>query len=223
MNESLIICQSLLVASFALFCLRLGKAALMSFISVVFLFANVFVLKQIDFLFFIITCSDAFTIGTVIGLNLLQEYYGKDAAKKAIDYSFIFGLFFLLISQIHLFFVPSVVDITHQSYVVLFYHTPRIIISSYIVFYFVQKIDIKLFSMIKNRFRTLPLAIRVFMSVFFSQLLDTVLFSFLALYGLVASIFDIIIVSFCIKLLIMALSSSVISFSKYWVKKDASV
>ena len=223
MNELIVVFQSLLVGFFALFCLRLGKSALTSYICIVILCANIFVLQQIDFFSFTITSSDAFAVGAVIGLNLLQEYHGKELAKKAINYSFVFGLFFLGASQVHLLFTPSVFDTTHSSYMTLFSHTPRIIISSFLVFYLVQKIDVKIFSKIKERFVSFPLSIRIFMSVFCSQLLDTVLFSCFALYGIVENIFDIIVVSFSIKLFITVVSAPITSFSKYWVKKNVTI
>ena len=93
MNELLFVIYSGIVSAAALLSLYIGKEALVAYISVLAVLANVFVLKQITFFSWHATASDVLVIGSVLGLNLLQEYFGKEAAKIAIWASFVMLLF----------------------------------------------------------------------------------------------------------------------------------
>src|ERR1700692_1102877 len=101
-NELIFIAHSLIISAFALFSLKLGKEALIGFISVACILANLFVIKQTTLCTLTATCSDAFSIGAVLGLNLLQEYYGREIGRKAIWISFFLLVFYAIVSQIHL-------------------------------------------------------------------------------------------------------------------------
>ena len=213
MNEILFFAHTLIVVAFALLALRLGKNALIAFIALQGILANVFVVKQISLFGFCVTCSDVFAIGGILSLNLLQEYFGKEAAKESIRLSLLTLVFFALMSQIHLFYNPSVSDQTHNAFQMIFSSTPRIVFASIGTFYLVQSMDVRLFPFLRGIF-----PVRVAISLLFSQLIDTALFSFLGLYGLVESVFDIIFMSFLIKCIIIAISSPFVLFSKRMVK-----
>jgi len=60
MNEFLFIAQSFLIVGFALGAMKLGSSALVSWVAVQALIANLFVLKQITLFGFNITASDGF-------------------------------------------------------------------------------------------------------------------------------------------------------------------
>lgn len=219
MNEIIFIFHALVICFFSLFALRLGKGALITFIAVQAVLANFLVLKQMDFLGLTITCTDVFMIGSIFSLNLLQEYFGKEEVKKAIGVTFFILLFFIVASQFHVLYVPSAVDNAHAHFQFLFSFMPRIIITSFCVFFLVQYLDMHFFSYLKKKL-PFPFMIRAFISLMLSQLVDTVLFSYLALYGIVGSIFDIIIVSFLVKGIIIGLSTPFCLFSKTFYKKE---
>lgn len=165
-----------------------------------------------------VTCSDVFSIGGILSLNLLQEYFGRDAAKHAVKISVGALLFFALMSQIHLLYQPSLFDAVHGAFQDIFSSSLRIVAASLATFYFVQQWDVRFFAYLKGR-----LPIRIGLSLFISQFLDTVLFSFLGLYGIVGSLFDIIFMSFLIKCLIILVSAPFTVFSKRFVKNELSV
>ncbi len=215
MNELVFLFHIFIVIGFVLGALRLGKSALISFIALQGVLANLFVVKQMELFGFSVTCSDVFAIGGILSLNLLQEYFGKESAKQAVKISVATLLFFAFMSQIHLLYSPAVFDTTQEAFRAIFSQSLRIVFASLGTFYLVQQFDVRFFGMLKGR---LPL--RVATSLICSQLLDTVLFSFLGLYGLVESVFDIILVSFLIKCLIIAVSSPFVVFSKRFVKNE---
>lgn len=214
MNETLFLIHMALAFLFTLGALKLGKGALTTWICLQALFANLFVLKQIQLFGFQVTCSDVFAVGGILGLNLLQEYYGREASKKATQACFFFMLFFVILSKIHLLYIPSLEDTAHDAYNQLLAPAPRLLIASLLVFFIVQKIDLQLFSKLKSKMGNSSFGLRNIISLLSSQLLDTILFTFIGLYGIVSSLSDVIFMSFLIKVaVILCLSPSA------WVAK----
>jgi queuosine precursor transporter len=202
MNEFIFLLQILLITAFTFGALKLGKEALIGWIALQALIANLFVIKQIALFGFEVTASDPFAVGSLLALSFLQEYFGQEEAKKASRICFFFLLFFTLASQIHLLYLPSVHDASQDAFLTLLSPTPRLFIASLAVFFIVQQLDIRFFSLIKTRFPIKSFAFRAGIALVFSQALDTVLFSYAGLYGIAASMADVIIMSLTIKLLI---------------------
>jgi queuosine precursor transporter len=203
MNEILFFIQIVLIIGFALGALKLGKAALTTWVVVQALIANLFVIKQITLFGFTVTASDAFAIGSLLGLNFLQEYFSKEDAQQASWICFFFMFFFVLVSQLHLLYEPSPYDTTQASFVTILSPSFRLLIASMSVFFIAQQIDIRLFTFLKRIFPGISFAVRATFTLVVSQFLDTCLFSVAGLYGMVTSILDIIIVSFIIKLVVI--------------------
>lgn len=218
MNEFLFLIHIFIIVLFLLLALRLGKGYLLSFIVLQTVIANLFVIKQIELFTRTVTCADVFIVGSFLGNNLLQEFFGKEEAKKTISISFFSMIFFLIVSKIHLLYVPSQYDITHQSFHNILSNSPRIIISSITVFFFTQKLDVVFFELLKKIFKGKFFLIRMAISSVTSQLIDTILFTFLALSGLVESMFDVIILSFLIKSLVILCAIPFTKLSKFIVK-----
>lgn len=217
MNEWLFASHILAIFFFTLGALKLGKEALCSWICLQALFANLFVLKQITLFGFHVTASDVFAVGGILGLNLMQEFYGAKEAKKATTVCLYCLLLFAALSKIHLLYTPSFTDTTHSSYVNILDPAPRLFIASLIVFFIVQKIDIKLFSKLKSSLKKSPFALRNLISLCTSQFLDTVLFTFLGLYGIVFSLYDVIFVSFLTKVIVIAFLTPASLLAKKWI------
>lgn len=108
-------------------------------------------------------------------------------------------LFFALISQLHLLYRPSPSDATQTAFLTLLSPSPRLLIASMSVFFLVQQVDLRFFAFLKTRFPHKSFAFRSGVSLLLSQFLDTLLFSVAGLYGMVASLGDIILLSFAIK------------------------
>lgn len=205
MNELFFILQLIFIISSLFGALRMGKEALFAWVVLQELLANLFVIKQIELFGFHVTGSDAFAVGSIFTLNLLQEFYGIESAQKAIRTSFFAMVFFTLLAQVHLNFHPSVYDFSQNSYQTILGPTPRILISSIGVFFIVQQIDVRLFQYFKTLFKGKKLVLRTAICLVISQFSDTLLFSFCALYGIVESITDLIVVSFAIKCITISL------------------
>lgn len=219
MNEYLFILHICLVLFFTLLSLKLGKYALFALVSSQAIFANLFVLKQINCFSLSITCTDVFAISGTLGLNLMQEYFGVKIAKKAALSSFLLMVFFAVISKIHLLYIPNSYDTTQTSYDTILSQAPRILAASLFSFFIVQQIDIKLFGWMKSKFTKLSLSKRNTISLISTQGIDTVLFSFLGLYGLVENVYHIILVSFIVKAAVIIITYPVTALSKKLLHK----
>ncbi len=199
--------------------LRIGNQALCSFLCVQAILANLFVIKQITLLGFTATASDIYIVGSVLTLNLLQEYYGKDEARKAIWISFCMLVFYTIVSQIHLFYIPASTDFSQPYYHALLSFMPRLTSASIIVYLIVQHFDTFFYGLLKKRFDGHYLFARNVMSITVSQAFDTILFSFLGLYGIIENLGEIMIVSFAIKMVTMLFLTPMLLLVKKSIKK----
>lgn len=214
MNEILFLLQTLLIVAFAIGAFRLGKEALTAWVAIQALIANLFVLKQITLFGLDVTASDAFAVGSLLGLSFLQEYHGRAEAQRATWICFFFMSFFVLASQLHLFYSPSIHDATQEAFTTILSPAPRLTLASMGVFFLVQQVDVRLFDYLKRKAVKLDFAYRTGIVLIFTQFLDTVLFSLAGLYGMVVSMVDIIFISFLIKLAVIFLITPVLRWTK---------
>jgi uncharacterized integral membrane protein (TIGR00697 family) len=221
MNELVLIFHIFTVAAGSLLALRLGKAALTAFISICCILANLFVAKQVNLFGLTATAADALAVGAALGLNIMQEYFGKKAARSAIWISFAACSFYTILTQIHLAYEPSAFDITHGHYFMLLSTMPRIIIASLISYAISQYADYALFRQLK-KLTSLPFAIRSYLSSTASQFLDTIIFTLLGLYGIVENVWHIILISFFIKCLILIGAAPFLALARKLISPEVS-
>ena len=216
-TELIFIVQSLVVAYSALFALRAGSYALVTFISITMVLANICVNKIISLGGYTATGADSFIIGGICAGHLLQEYYGQESAKRALYISFYMMIFVLTCTQLQIYLPAHPLDQAHIHMSALFQSIPRITAASLISYLIVQRFDITLYAYIKRTYLLWPLAIRNFLCAAISQALDTILFSILGLYGNVPYIMHIIFVSYILKLLGLMICSPAVMVSRYFV------
>jgi len=219
-NFILFLIQIVLICSMIIYALKLGKQAIGSFLPLLAVCMNLFVIKQSTLLGLEVTCSEGLAVGYILGFNLMQEFYGKEAARKTIWLTFFCTAAFMVLSQLHLLFVPNSFDNSQSHFVALFKFMPRLVIASLLCFLVVQFFDLTFFAYLKKRFQGKYLTSRIFTSLVVSQALDTVLFSFLGLYGIVEEIFHVMLFSFLIKVLVIIFSTPFITFAKRIVARE---
>ena len=219
MNELIFLTHSLAIILFILLALRHSKMALFVLSSLLILSANLFVTKEITLFSLNVTASDSYAIGSILCNNLLYEFYGRKEMKKIIQINTAMLLFFAIIAFFHLQYIPSALDQTHNSFTLILSNTPRIFISSILCFFITQIFDAKLFTLFRKRF-SLPLSIVLSMSI--AQLFDTTLFTMLALSNIMHSLFSIIILSYAIKMITLALMAPFTKFAQLLKKGRSS-
>ncbi len=149
MNEWLFLTQIVWIGLFTLAAAKVNKSALVAWIAFLAFLANFFVLKQIVLFGLDVTASDAFALGSLLSLNLLQEKEGVQEAKRACWVSLATLFFFAAASILHLAFQPSVHDTSQTAFSVLLTPAPRLFFASCASLFLTQQADILLFSKLK--------------------------------------------------------------------------
>ncbi len=227
-NELLFLGYVLTVSSSCLVALRLGKDYLTGLISALAVLANLFVQKQIILFGLTATASDALVVGITLGLNLLQEYFGKPSAQRAVWVGFFCALFYTIMSIFHLAYIPAPGDISDPFYHAILETMPRTVLASLFAFLVVQFTDTQLYEFLKNRTQGRYFVLRNYGSLMITQLIDTVLFSFLGLYGVTESfsdlstIIDIIMVSYMIKVAVILIAVPYVRLAKLFLPPQPS-
>ncbi len=109
-------------------------------------------------------------------------------------------VFYLVLSQVHLWYIPNEFDAMQTHFSAILDIMPRITLASITSYLLVQCFDAYFYQKLQQVFTGNYLYLRSTMALICSQLLDTVLFTYLGLYGIIASPINVIIVSMIIKL-----------------------
>lgn len=214
MNPVVLCLHVTTISGLTLFALRFGKEFLIAWLCLLAVAMNLFVFKQVTLFGLSVTSSDALAVGYLLGLNLIQEFFGHPLARKCVWISLFISSGFVLLTQIHLLYTPNPYDLSQPHFLFLFKPMPRIILASLFSFVVVQLADIAFFGFLRKKTSGKFLTGRTVLALIVSQALDTVLFSYLGLYGLVASVGDVICLSLIVKAVVIVLSTPFVSLSK---------
>jgi queuosine precursor transporter len=214
MNHTIFIFYITAVSIASILALRLGGEALVALMCLEWVLANLFVVKQISLFGLDVTASDALAIGSTLSLNLLQEYYGKTLAQKAIFISFFASSFYVIMTLLHLAYVPHSFDTSHIHFAAILSPMPRLIIASLIAYLITQTLECKLYAFFRMKFHNRHFILRNYLSVALTQLLDTILFTFIGLYGIIEHAGHVIIVSYAIKLITLIINIPFLAYVK---------
>jgi uncharacterized integral membrane protein (TIGR00697 family) len=204
-NESLFLLQTTLSLFATAFFFRWGKESLMVWMGALALLANLFVSKQITLFGLDVTASDAYAVAIILSINLLQEYWGADSAKKGAQIVLVMQIAFMVFSQLHLQFIPNAYDQASPAFQAILGIYPRLLAASCITFYCVQLFDRWFFRKLQIRMGERSFVLRNGISITSSQFLDTALFSLLGLYGIVGNLSEIFFMSFAIKVIFISM------------------
>ena len=204
MNELLFIIHTIIVAGSALVALKLGKEALVGFICLLSILSNLFITKQIALFGCNVTGGEVFAVGAIFGLNVLQEFYGREIVQKTVRINFFMLFFYLAMSQLHLWYLPNQYDTMHPHFSNILAIMPRITLASITVYFVVQTFDAYFYHGLKTLCSGRYLLVRTATALICSQLLDTIFFTYLGLYGIIADPWHVIMVSMVIKLAAIA-------------------
>lgn len=214
MNELIFLSHIIILVLTLLFALKLGKEALVGLICVLSVLMNLFVIKQINLFGLTVTATDALAVAVTLGLNLLQEYYGRAIAQKTIWISFFTSVVTIIMGYMHLLYMPALTDTSSEHFTAILSFMPRIVIASLFTYVVVMNFDAWLYARLKKKYDGNYLVARNYASISITQLLDTVMFSFLGLWGIVSSIGTIIAVSYTMKFITIILATPIIALAK---------
>lgn len=206
MNELLCGLQVLIVFGFTALVARQGKEWLAGWMGLLAILANLFVAKQIRLFGLDVTASDVYAVGLFLALNVLQEFWGKEAGRGAIKVTLVLQAFFLVISQLHLFLAPNIYDQSQAAFMAILGIYPRILLASLFTLWLVQRWDLWFFGWLKMQFASVSFSTRNMIALFVSQALDTILFSILGLWGIAGNLLDTMLMSFFVKVTLILLT-----------------
>lgn len=213
MNEFLFFLENLGIIVCCRFALKKGCEALMVLNALFMWLANFFILKQFILFGINITASDMFAVGGLYTVNLIQNYYGKEAAKKSVYVTFGSLILYAICSYIHVIYTPSPSDFSQSAYSLICKTTPRLAFSSLIMFFLTQRLDLETFGFFRKLIPNKTVAIFFNMAVL--QFIDTIGFTYLALWGVFPSLKQIIMFSYAIKMI----TCTALSLGDFWMVK----
>ena len=200
--------------------LFLGKEALVGLICIKVILMNLLVPQEIMLFGLSATSVDALAVGTSLSLNLLNEYYGKTEALRAVTISSFAGLFYVCVTLLHRAYIPAPHDIYACHITPLLALAPRIIAASFFAYILTQKLEAKLYAYLKTSRLSRYFMIRNYASLCITQFLDTILFSYLGLYGILANIPQVIFLAYTIKIITILFAVPLLSLARFIKDKN---
>lgn len=227
-NELLLIGSLIFIFSCVLLAYRFfGKTGLYCLSAIATVLANIEVLILVNAFGAEQTLGNVLFASTFLITDILSEYESKKAANKAVFIGVCASLFFLLLSQSWLMYVPNENDTMSEAIHSVFSSTPRMLISSLAVYAVSQVFDVWLYhkwwafteKKCGNRKRFLWL--RNNGSTLISQIINTLLFTVLAFYGTydIQTLFSIFLSSYIIFVFTSLLDTPVIYLARRVKKK----
>lgn len=223
MNEILLIGSLIFIYGMALLGYKLfGKTGLYCISAAATILVNIEVLIMIKAFGAEQTLGNVLFAVTFLITDILSECEGKKAADKAVYTSFFASIFFLVLSQSWLHYVPSESDWASPAIRTIFSNTPRMIIASLAVYGISQLFDVWLYHKIwdmtskKSGNRRSFLWLRNNGSTLVSQLINTFLFTLFAFYGTygLSQIISIFISSYVIYIFTSLLDTPVVYLAR---------
>ena len=189
-NELLLAGSLVFIFSMALISYRFfGRTGLYCLSAIATILANIEVLLLVNAFGMEQTLGNVLFAVTFLITDILSECEGKKEANKAVWIGMFTSLFFLLLSQSWLLYVPAENDRAMGAIREIFSSTPRMLVSSSIVYAASQIFDVWLchkwwaFTERKTGDRRRFLWLRNNGSTLISQLLNSLLFTLFAFYG----------------------------------------
>ena len=220
MNETYFILMSLVSLGFMLLAFRLGKAWVIGLIAVNAVLMNIFVIKGMYLFGMAATGGNILYASMFLGTDLLTEYYGEKEARKAVMIGFFASVFFIVMSQFILKFTPADYDFAQDALKTIFSLTPRIVAGSMIAYLISQNLDVYFFHKIKEKTKGKYLWLRNNGSTWISQAIDSVIFTLIAFWGVFPDIWQIILFTYIIKVIVAAIDTPFMYLSKKLLPKE---
>lgn len=166
-----------------------GKTGLYCMSAIATVLANIEVLILVNAFGMEQTLGNVLFASTFLITDILSECEGKKAANRAVWIGMFTSLFFLLLSQSWMLYIPSSSDTAMASIKGVFSNTPRMLIASFAVYAVSQMFDVWLYhkwwAFTEKKFGSKRkfLWLRNNGSTLISQIVNTLLFTLLAFYG----------------------------------------
>jgi len=193
-----------------------GKEGLYAAIAVSIIICNIQVLKIVEIFGLTATLGNILYGSIFLATDILNEFYGKESARKGVWIGFYALIFTAVIMQIALLFKPATGDFIDPSLQQIFNYLPRVAIASVIAYTISQNHDVWLYNILHAKFKGQHLWIRNNLSTMVSQLIDTMIFCTIAFWGVFSTyiLIEIIVTTYLFKLAVAVIDTPFIYLAK---------
>jgi uncharacterized integral membrane protein (TIGR00697 family) len=160
-----------------------GKFGLYAIIIASVIAANIQVLKTVQLFGMVATLGNILYGSIFFATDILNEVYGKRAARRGVWLGFVGMVLVTLWMQVGLRFIPDASDFAQDSLSTIFGLLPRIAAGSMIAYLLSQHYDVFAFNFWKRKTKGRFLWLRNNASTLVSQAIDTLIFTTIALWG----------------------------------------
>ncbi|MBP7933065.1 MAG: queuosine precursor transporter [Phycisphaerae bacterium] len=184
-NEIIFLSHLTVAGAVLLAAARLGRMWVTGLIVTYTLLMNITVMKNMTILGMPVTDGNVQFATVFLASNVLNEHYGRPAAREAVWIAFFCGFAAVAIMHFDLWYAPNADDTaqTHLEYFFNVWAFPRIMIVSMISYLLSQLLDVQLYHLIRRRTGLKLMWLRSNGSTWISQAFDTVFFTTAALVG----------------------------------------
>lgn len=197
---------------------QFGKTGLMVWIAISTILANIQVLKGIEIFGMHATLGNTLYGSIFLATDILSEKYGYNEAKRSVYLGFFSAIVLLITMQMALVFVPlddPFALLVQESFELIFSFSGRIVLASLVAYYTSQLLDIAIYRRIKEKLSDDRfLWVRNNVSTLLSQAIDTIIFVSIAFIGMPYNLFDIMITTYILKLIIAVLDTPFLYIAK---------
>jgi uncharacterized integral membrane protein (TIGR00697 family) len=186
-NEIVFFAHLVAVGVLLLGAARLGRVWLTAFIAIATVLMNIVVMKNETLFGLAVTGGNVLYAGVFLANDVLNEHFGKQAARRAVVIGFAAGVAVVALMQFELLYTPDAADSAqpHLAYFFAFAHYPRIVLASMVTYLLAQVIDIGIYQAIRRRTGTGRLLwLRSNASTWIAQAFDTAFFTTVGLWGI---------------------------------------
>ncbi|HVP12725.1 MAG TPA: queuosine precursor transporter [Phycisphaerae bacterium] len=185
-NELLFLAHVLVGGALILAAGRRGQDWLIILIVICTILMNIAVFKQMTVFGLAVTGGNVLYATVFLANDVLNEHFGRQAARRAVVMGFCAGLAVVILMQIELFYKPNEYDDSqaHFDYFFSVVAYPRIVTASMVSYLLSQLLDVQLYDLIRRWTGVRRLLwLRCNASTWISQAFDTVFFTTAALTG----------------------------------------
>ncbi len=185
-NESLFVLHLLTCGALLLVAARQGRAGLGAVVVTCTILMNIVVMKQFTVFGLSVTGGNVLFAIVFLANDVLNEHFGKKAARAAVYLGFSASLAVVIVTQFELLYAPNSSDDAqpHLDYFFAANAYPRIVLVSMVSYLASQLLDTQVYHFIRRQTGTHRLLwLRSNASTWISQAFDTVFFTTAALTG----------------------------------------
>lgn len=199
-----------------------GRLGLFIWVPISTIMANIQVIKLVGLFGFDATLGNIVYATSFLVTDILSENHGKKDAHKAVIIGFFSLLAMTLLTNMALWFKPSINDQSQVHLEYIFGFMPRIALGSLCAYIAAQFNDVIVYNFIKKKLpATKWVWVRNNGSTMISQMIDTVIFTIIAFWGsfTLPVLMEIFWTTYLLKWIVAALDTPCIYLAKYMHKK----